>query len=94
MTITIYQINRDRDSKGNMFASYRASEKRGINMSSYDKVFEGDVPCKDLEDVFEMFNIALPYNYYGRSMSVSDIVQVEGDGTYYCDILGFKRIGD
>ena len=35
-----------------------------------------------------------PIGYNGHSLSVSDIVDVEGDGCYFCDRVGFKKLDD
>ena len=42
------------------------------------------------------FNIDKPEEFKGRSMSVSDVVEVTNDqgnaAFYYCDNIGFKKI--
>ena len=47
-----------------------------IDSAIYDEVFSGTVGCTDLEDVYRMFNVDRPKGYTGRSLSVSDVVQV------------------
>ena len=84
MKINIYQINHERDDKRLMFFGL-------------DKIFSGDVDCHSLEDVYRKFNEEHPAGYKGRSLSVSDVVEiVESDNTekgfYYCDNFGFKTI--
>ena len=44
----------------------------------------------DLKD-FDMFNVRRPNNFKGRSMSVSDIVEVDGKN-YYCDGVGWVEL--
>lgn len=64
-------------------------------ISGYDKVFEGEVSCGNLEEVYQMFNINHPDGYRGRSLSVSDVVEVVSEGKstfYFCDSIGFKEI--
>lgn len=101
MKIRIYQINMGRDKKRVCFQSYDAlNQFQGtdqINNSIYDCVFSGDVDCNGLEDVFQKFNTDHPIGYTGKSLSVSDIVEViEADnikqGFYFCDSVGFKEI--
>jgi len=81
MKIAIYQINMDRDNDRVAFESldrlamYQGSPE--INSSIYDKVYNGDVDCNNLEDVYRMFNLEHPAEYKGRSLSVSDIVEVQ-----------------
>lgn len=101
MKIRIYQINFSRDEK--RVSSQGLDELKqfqgttDINSSIYDCVFSGNVECKGLEDVFQKFNTDHPTGYTGRSLSVSDIVEViESDdikqGFYFCDRIGFKEV--
>lgn len=101
MNIRIYQINLERDTDSVAFFDLETARKfRGDNIpksENYDKVFDGEVECNDLEDVYEMFNINHPDGYRGRSLSKSDVVEiVSGDkqspGFYYCDSVGFKEV--
>ncbi len=101
MKIRIYQIDMGRDEKRVAFQGLDTLEMfQGtdqINSSIYDCVFSGDVDCNGLEDVFQKFNTDHPMGYKGRSLSVSDIVEViEADnikqGFYFCDIIGFSKV--
>ena len=100
MDITIYQINMGRDHNRiafeglDLLKTYQGSDK--IDSRIYDRVFEGEVDCKDLEDVYRKFNLEHPEGYKGRSLSVSDVVEIvdeNGDSTFhFCDSIGFKQI--
>lgn len=101
MNVKIYQINADRDVNHLMFLSMFNLRKQGfderINSEIYDLVFEGDVNAFNLEDVYYKFNADIPHGYKGRSLSVSDVVEVSGDenikdGFYFCDRFGFKSV--
>ena len=99
MEIRIYQVAPDRDAADIEFEPFSTALRSGIDPGAYDCVFDGEVECADLEEVYGKFNRELPENYSGRSMSVSDIVEVrDGDaearGFYYCDVIGFSRMGD
>ena len=68
-----------------------------IDSAIYDEVFSGNVDCTDLEDVYRMFNVDRPEGYTGRSLSVSDVVQVTAGrnptpGFYFCDSFGFEKV--
>lgn len=82
MNISIYQIDHDRDENRVKFESfestlkYQGSDK--IDSAIYKKVFDGAVDCKNLEEVYTMFNINHPTEFIGNSLSVSDIVEVKG----------------
>ena len=101
MKINIYQVNEKRDINKVMFVNSKNLEKvqgnSAIDSKIYDKIFSGDVDCKSLEDVFFMFNNNRPEGYRGRSLSVSDVVEVVEDnkvekGFYFCDTFGFKKV--
>lgn len=101
MKIRIYQVNTGRDEKRVAFQGLDTLEMfQGtdqINSSIYDCVFSGSVDCEGLEDVFQKFNTDHLMGYKGRSLSVSDIIEViEADdinpGFYFCDSIGFKEV--
>ena len=101
MKIRVYQINPDWDEHRVMFLSHDRLERfQGnpeVNSSIYDKVYDKDVPCGNLEEVYTMLNSNHPSDYRGRSLSVSDIVEVyEAEavpqGFYFCDSIGFKEL--
>lgn len=101
MYIAIYQIDMDRDPDNlafmNLERTNRIQGSPQINSSIYDKVFEGPVKADSMEDVYYIFNQAHPEGYIGRSLSVSDVVQVVEDNPfgsvfYFCDSVGFKRV--
>lgn len=100
MNIRIYQVNMKRDTNNVAFMSYdqlpRFQRSQDIDSSIYDKVFNGEVKCKTLEDVYVKFNQHHPRGYKARSLSKSDIVEIIGkDGTsefHYCDSIGFKKV--
>ncbi len=83
MNIKIYQINYERDKNHVKFLNYdhldSFQKTKGINSSIYDEVFCGNVDCMDLEDVFRKFNTEGHPLHRGHSLSVSDIVIVDGD---------------
>ncbi len=101
MKIKIYQVNleRDQDNVGfmGMDSLQRIQGSTDINSAVYDGVFEGEIQCKTLEDVYVMFNRSHPQGYKARSLSVSDVVEIVADeklkpGFYFCDSFGFKEV--
>jgi len=100
MKIKIYQIDRNKDNGSLSFLNYENTVKRTggrIRSEIYYKVFDGDVECSGLEDVYVMFNENRPESFTGHSLSVSDIVEIENSdivekGYYFCDSFGFKKI--
>jgi len=100
MQIKVYQINLDRDVNGVCFRRFEDLERITgtsiIDMNIYDMVYEADLPCNTLEDVFRILNTEHPQDYKGRSLSVSDIVEIRiptGESRkYFCDSIGFVDI--
>ena len=101
MKIKIYQVNMERDPNNVCFMGYDRLEKlqgmTDIDSTIYDKVFEGEVNCFTLEKLYEIFNREHPAGYKGRSMSVSDIVEIVDGMTgkshfNFCDSYGFKEV--
>lgn len=101
MKIKIYQVNMERDPNNVCFMSYDRLEKlqgtTDIDSTIYDKVFEGEVNCLTLERLYEIFNREHPAGYKGRSMSVSDVVEIVDGMTgksyfHFCASFGFKEV--
>ena len=102
---SVYQLN---DKESNHFLRFEPIKRlkngiEDIKFSNYDKVYENsreysaDNIFSDeiLEELFEEFNINIPKDYKGHSLSVSDVIVLECDGVskaYYCDTFGFKEI--
>ena len=98
---SIYQINMDRDSANVCFIGMESLEKikgtKGVNAAAYDRVYDGKMDCISLENIYQKFNVDHPADYKGRSLSVSDVVEIrESDtlnpGFYFVDSIGFKSI--
>ena len=100
MKIGIYQIDWQMDLHNVMFMSHdymtKATGSDKIDGDIYDLIWEGEVDCEDLDDVYRMFNINKPENFKGRSMSVSDVIEVYdpdgGSRFWYVDSIGFKEV--
>ena len=101
MKIKIYQIDMERDEHRIAMMGHEDTLAKlnsdSIDSALYDLVFDGEVEAKDLEAVYAKFNLDHPAGYTGRSMSVSDVVEVvesntAKEGFYFCDSIGFKDI--
>lgn len=101
MKIKIYQVNMERDENRVAFMGYDSLSKfqgsSDVDSKIYDKVFEGEVNCFTLEKLYEIFNREHPAGYKGRSMSVSDVVEIVDGNTgksyfNFCDSFGFQRV--
>lgn len=93
MKVKLFQISPEEDLHNLMFMNYEFTMKHGgIHEGSYELVFDGELDVKRPEDVFYIFNCQLPEGYRGRSMSVSDVIWMDGLGSFFCDSFGFKPI--
>ena len=101
MKIKIYQIDMERDEHRIAMMGHEDTLAKlnsdSIDSALYDLVFDGEVQATDLEAVYAKFNLDHPAGYTGRSMSVSDVVQVmesstAKEGFFFCDSIGFKEI--
>ena len=94
MKFTIYQIKNPTE----VDYAFRGFNKDLFSISDYGYVYSKYVDEKNfigdmdiLETLYGIFNIDHPKDYAGRSLSVSDVVQL-GNKYYYCDRLGWKDI--
>lgn len=94
MQLKIFQIDMDKDNQRVKFESFEETKNVAgtINPAIYAKVFDGNVCCNDLEEVFDKFNQNIrSLEFAGHSMSVSDVVLADNKA-YFCDTWGFKEI--
>ena len=96
----IYQVDMSQPSgAGIMFRSLKNIQKEGtpLSLDAYKKVYEGDFDEKTdsklpvTEQLFVKFNTLRPDDFKGHSLSVSDIIVIDGQ-QYFCDDYGFKPI--
>ena len=99
MKILLYQIIPELDTKRliyNCLEYIMKSSGDTFPAEIYELVFSGDVEAKSCDDVWTIFNANLPDGYKGRSMSVSDVLEiVDSDNQskfFFCDSYGFKEI--
>ena len=75
--------------------------KDKFNLEDYEVVYEGNIEPKDpsseytninvLENLFYVFNMQRPDDFKGHSLSVSDVVELDGVN-YYCDSAGWVKL--
>lgn len=100
MKIRIFQIDSSKDSLNVCYASYgKTLEMSGkADPAIYRHVYGGEVLADSLDDVFAICNSDIrPLGYYGRSMSVSDVLEVcDGinKGIYFVDTASFVKLND
>lgn len=103
----IYQLKDGVKYHGVRFADYETNKDKNLNSEDYNLVYKGN--WKEIEgmsseaklnSIFKKFNIDLPSDYMGHSLSVSDVVTVgcpEDNGSYtahYVDPVGFADMSE
>ena len=99
MNVTLYQIIPELDNDHLMFRNLQAilqASNHQVPAELYETVFSGELEVQSLQDIFTIFNIAHPEGYRGRSMSVSDVVEIPAstgeNDFYFCEPIGYKKI--
>lgn len=108
MKVTIYQIVPELDSHHLLFMDFEYFLKSGyVNPPAeiYQLVFQDDISANNLEDIYRIFNrvseedtqFLEKIGYTGRSLSISDVVEISNSNNskstfYFCDRIGFRKI--
>jgi len=99
ITVNIYQINPERDSTQLIFRRWSEFVRQGRERPPakiYDKVYSYEAESETPESVYMRFNIRLPEDFTGHSLSPSDIVEFVEDtgerGCHFCDRFGFQQV--
>lgn len=107
MKIRVFQIRADRDTRRLLYAGSEEFAAEGIDLVAlprdlYEQVYEGDLPCADLDGVYARLQLRehfIPDGYQGHSLSISDVVEIlergdnllcEAEGLWFVDNVGFK----
>lgn len=105
-TYTFDQIDESQDENLLTFMDYDFTTRHGgVNMQIYFTADHGTIsapsPAAACEKLFYIYNANRPAGYTGRSMSVSDIVNLWDNSTapavktsWFCDSFGFVQIDD
>ena len=93
--VKILQIKESAETHYKMFTPLKRLERLGLqfNPNDYKVVFSGEMDVDNAEDVYMRLQFTKPEGYKGHSLSVSDIVVM--DGKYlFCDSFGFIDVTD
>lgn len=99
MNVTLYQIIPELDLDHFIFRDLHTIQSACggyVPEKIYGIVYDGHLEAGTLEDIYYIFNVRHPNGYRGRSLSISDVVEVHTQGRnsafYYCDTIGFTEI--
>lgn len=90
-TVIIYQLPQGDSRK---FWGNSSKFSKPFDRAAYEKIYE----CKRIKEynqntAWEEFNICHPADYKGHSLSVSDIVSIDGK-EFFCDSIGWLEVVD
>lgn len=100
MKFTIYQIKEIENINSKFLFKPWRIVNRIFSFDNYNNIYENDLNNWDvaetddinmLEIIYSIFNGRHPEDYTGRSISVSDIVELNNK-FYFCDSFGWKDI--
>lgn len=97
----IYQLKPGEETRDLRFESF-ANLKRAVERRNYDAVYTEELPhlpkaglVELLETLYTKFNLNLPEDFTGHSLSVSDVIAIRRDGqvsAHYVDVYGFMKL--
>lgn len=96
----IYQLKDGEDLRDYRFSNSEYLRKHGmyIDRENYDRVYRGRLrEGETLDSLYQRFNVNHPEDFRGHSLSVSDIICIDKNGTtsaYYVDSIGFTQVPD
>ena len=97
--IALYQIIPELDNNHLMFRELDCIKIFGDNAipaELYENVYIGEVNANSPKDIFRIFNLKHPKDYRGRSLSVSDVIEIQdvpdSSHFYFCDPIGFTEV--
>lgn len=104
MKYKVYQIPFPKDENNkkeiNRFRRYAYAHLNWIdevNLDNYEMTYEGEISINLISDenfldqIFRQLNLNHPEDYKGHSLSVSDLLEVNGK-FYYCDAYSWEEI--
>lgn len=100
-TFKIYQLPSGEKYHGVRFESMDRLKADGVqlNKDDYELMYEGELAefngNTTLEGLFAQFNNDRPDDFFGHSLSVSDVIVISVDGkdtAYFCDSFGFTEM--
>ena len=96
MRYNIYQLKSTPQTRYAKFEEYNIAKKEIPTLSlerDYDKVYTGCMSSRSdiLNILFQKFNTERPPDFTGHSLSVSDIIEVDGV-YYYVQPIGFLAL--
>ena len=94
--VVIYQLDpHNEESHGRLFQSLERLERYGLDFDPrlYRVVYDGELPVNSIDGVYSYLQWEHPEGYNGHSLSVSDLVEIDGR-VLFCDSTGWQDVTD
>ena len=101
-SFAILQLKHTDETREMLFESYGALQRMGMEpeIDRYEVIYASPMPVgvdRDtfLESTFTRFNIDIPADFRGHSLSMSDVIMLKQGGevsSHYVDTIGFKEL--
>ncbi len=95
MKIRLYQIAPEDEHCRLLYCNFkRTAQRKRIDSSHYECVYEGEFETDNPEIIYGIFNTDFPSDYFGRSMTTSDVLEIvrkRKSRFLFCDSFGFKK---
>ncbi|MDL2294301.1 DUF3846 domain-containing protein [Ruminococcaceae bacterium OttesenSCG-928-D13] len=96
-TYRIYQLKPGDEYRGLRFTGLDGLKGAGQNIDpqNYRFVYSGALHGRNLEELYQQFNLEHPSDFRGHSLSVSDVVVIsdgKSETAYFCDSMGFAKL--
>jgi len=92
----IYQIRADADVRKKFIGYDELTERFGsLESTDYAVVFDGEIGTENLEEIYSHFNLSIPNDFTGHSLSMSDVIELYNSADsnfYYVDKFGFQEV--
>ena len=100
--VKIFQIKETTENIAFLFCNFDFCNRYGfkVKRENYQCVYDGEIKeDTTLDDIFYRFNVEIPLNFKGHSLSVSDVIEIHDMETdtsqfWFVDSIGFKEVED
>lgn len=94
---TIYQLKQSTENRDRAFMPLKYLREKDIPVQRerYDLTYQASLKGETLDELYLKFNLYHPADFTGHSMSISDVIVLQKDGTrtaFYVDDVGFAEV--
>jgi hypothetical protein len=92
-----YQLLQVREARIGEIAFRAYSADRKVDLADYHETYAGEINgflpvIRALEELFRRFNDEHPADFRSYSLSIADLVRIDGERFFYCDTSGWHPL--